>query len=90
MWPPRAREVLGGEVGAAAEAAVLAEVPAEDSVAAGPVGGVVRLAAAVDQVVVDPAGAASEEVAEGSAVVAADSAAAVVVEPAAGPAIALR
>jgi hypothetical protein len=87
MWPPQAKEdLVGGEVGAAAEGwAALAEVPALDSDrAAGVAAG--RLAGEVDPV---------ETVAEDSVevVVAEDSVEvgeAGVVEPAAGPAIALR
>ena len=89
MSPPPAKEGLVGAVGAAAEegwAALAAVGRAEDLVVAGPVVGVVRLAA--DPVVVDPGAVASEEVAADSAVVAADSA--VVAVPAAGPAIVLR
>jgi hypothetical protein len=94
MWPPPAKEDLGGEVGAAAEEewAALAEVdPVVDSVAVDLVAGEVRLAEAADPAGEGPVGAgASVEVVADSEVVAEDSAVAVAVEPAAGPAIARR
>ena len=87
MWPPQAKEdLVGGEVGAAAEGwAALAEVPAVDSDRAA-VAAAGRLAGEVDPVEAVAVGSVEAVVAEDSVAVVAAG----VVEPAAGPAIALQ